>query len=531
MNSSTRKRLFRLLAITLWLALAWLAVVPIAPASSAIAARQSTSSSERIARAAELIRQGQMPRAEAELNRALTDSPRNANALNLLGIIRAEQQQTAEAEKLFLRALEYAPALVGAYLNLGKLYLNSRRPDRALWAFTEASKLAPDREEINYNLAALYEEMRDYRRALQYLEKIPRGDYMASHLYILVKCYLGIGRTSEAQSLAAPLKKAGAVPADVAASFAVAFAAHNLTDTAIEILEAALKREPNSYALLYNLGASYYQKGELDRAEQYYSAALGASPDDVSALRALARVARSRGDLKRAYTELDRARRVAPNSAQVLFDFGWTALTLNLLAEALPVLERLYREKPDEPAYLYALAVARVMNFEPDRAQALITSYIRLRPQDARGPYVLGVALFTLNQFREARAALERSLALQPFADTQHYLGLIAYNEGDVAKAIEWFERALKSEPEHAEAHTSLGVAYARQKNLEAARAELERAIELDPKSLKAHHQLSLVYARLGDKRRSQLMLEAAEKLRSEERRQLLDLRLVEPQR
>jgi tetratricopeptide (TPR) repeat protein len=494
------------------------------------ASAQGRSNYERLEQAAEMIRQGRLRPAEIELHAVLRQSPREANALNLLGVIRAQQQRQSEAERLFLEALDVAPSLIGAYLNLGQLYASSQKPERSLWAFTEASKLAPDRPDINYNLASLYVEGREYERALEYLGKIPRPLLGLNHLYLLVKSHLGLGRRSEAQALISPLKQPGLIPAETAASFAAVLAEGGLPDQAIEILQAALKQEPKSFAALYNLGASYYQKGELSRAEEFYTAALAVRPNDIATLRALARVARSQNELEKALSFLVRARKLMPDNRAVLYDFAWTALKLNLLYDALQVLEQLHRKQPDEPGYLYALAVAHLLKGDAEKAQPTISRYIELRPQDARGYLILGITLYTIQKLPQARVSLERSVALSPSADAEYYLGLIADSDDDLQKAIEWLGRAIQSEPRHAAARAALGTIYIKQKNFEAAHTELERAIEIDPKHLKAHYQLGIVYSRLGDKTRSQQMFAAAEKLRAEERQQQnTPLRLIDP--
>ncbi|HYE66481.1 MAG TPA: tetratricopeptide repeat protein [Pyrinomonadaceae bacterium] len=366
-----------------------------------------------------MIRKGELARAETELDAVLRQHPLEANALNLLGVIRAQQRRVDLAEQLFLRALDAAPTLLGAYLNLGQLYLSSQKSDRALWAFTEASKLAPEQAIINYNLAALYEKRCEYERGLEYLERIPRSLWGPDHLYVLIKCYLGLGRTVEAQAIAAQLKQ---------------------------------------------------------------------------------------------------------------YDFSWTALNMNLLYDALQVLERLHRMQPDEPGYIYALAIARLHNGEAARARELLNRYIELRPEDARGYYVLGATLYSIKQFPEARAALERSLRLAHYADAEYYLGMIAQSEGDLAVAAQWLGRVLKSEPNHSSARAALGIIHLKQKNYEAARAELERAIALDPKDVTAHYQLGIVYARLGNKERSQSLFALTEKLRSEQqKREAIGFRLIDP--
>jgi tetratricopeptide (TPR) repeat protein len=502
----------------------------LASAPYTISATQNLPIFDRLERVAGLIRKGELTRAEGELDSILRAQPLEANALNLLGVVRAQQQRTEEAEKLFLRAIEIAPALVGAYLNLGQLYLDGGKRERALWAFDEASKLAPDRPDVNYNLAGLYAERDDYQLALNYLGKIPRASLSAEHLALVTECYLHLGRTKEAQAVASSLVRSGALSAEATAALAASFAERKLLDTAIEILEAARQRTPDSFPLLYNLATSYYQKAELGRAEEYYTAGLALKPDDVETLRALARVARARGELEKALGHLIRARKIAPDSLQVLYDFGWTALNLNLLFDAIPVLERLHRAKPDEPGYLYALAIARLHNGEAAEAQQLLNRFIELRPDDSRGYYVLGATLYSVKQYERARASLERSVALAPYADAEYYLGMIAYNQGDAERAAAHLQRALKSEPDHWAAHSALGMVYARQKNYAEARAELERAIKLHPEDGTSHYQLGIVYARLGEKELSQTMFATADKLRSEKQKQeMVRFRLVDP--
>jgi tetratricopeptide (TPR) repeat protein len=509
--------------------LLWLSLVI---ASASITGAQNISALDRLQRAAEMIRQGQLSSAETELDAVLKQAPREANALNLLGVVRAQQHQLSEAEKLFLRAIEVNKSLLGAYLNVGQLYLDLQKPDRALWAFTEALKLAPDNPDINFNLASLYVEKKEYERALEHLSKIPGARRDADQLFLLVKSHLGLGHVEEARGLSAPLKDSSHVaPPDMAAAFAAVFAEHKLFDDAIEILETAKRGSSSpSFALLYNLGASYYQKGERVRAEESYLAALSLKPDDVATLRALASIARAGGDLEKSLSYLVRARKAMPDSPAVLYDFGWTALNMNLLYDALNVLERLHQMKPDEPEYLYPLSIARLNNGEGPRAQELINRYIELRPQDARGYYVLGAILYGAKKFTEARDALQHSLALAYYPNTEYYLGMIAHNEGDEPQAVTLFQRVLKADPKNAAAHSALGIAYVKQKDYAAARAELERAIELDPKDQTAHYQLGIAYARLGEKERSQAMFALSEKLRAEQKEQrVVGLKLTDP--
>lgn len=491
---------------------------------------QNRSTLDRLQRAADMIRKGKLATAEAELDVVFRRTPNEANAFNLLGVVRAQQHRAPEAEQLFLSAIKFNKSLLGAYLNIGQLYIDLGKPDRALWAFTEAAKLQPENPDINFNLASLHEQKKEYERALEYLTQIPVAQADSNVLFLLIKTHLALNHIEEAKALSAPLKKSSKVPPDMAAALAEVFAQHGLFDESIEILEAARRGSGPSFALLYNLGASFYQKGERQRAQESYLAALSLKPNDVPTLRALARVARDRGELEKALSYLVRARKLEPDSPPLLYEFGWTALNLKLLFDASQVFRRLHEMQPNEPSSLYALAATHLLKGDIELAQPLIERYIELRPKDARGYYLLGVGLYTLQRLKQARAALEKSLALAISPDAQYYLALIADSDGDVAQATSLLQSVLKADPNLAAAHTVLGTIYVKQKSYPAGRAELERAIELDPKNLKAHYQLGVVYSRLGDKARAQEMFAAADKLRKEEREQAeVSLKLIEP--
>jgi len=271
------------------------------------AAFQGNRNYGRLERVAEMIRQGQLARAEAELENVLRTQSPDANALNLLGVVRAQQQRSVEAEQLFLRAIKESPGLVGAYVNLGRLYSDQHQLEKSLWAYTEASKLAPDRAEINYNLAAIYEQRHDFELAVRFLEEIPSSSWGVSEVYLATKCYLGLGKINEALKLVAPLKRPGVLKADEAVGLAAVFIKQNLPDQAIALLDPVRQRESASFAVLYQLGVSYGLKKDWNHAEEFYAAALAVKPDSVATLRDLARLARASGELEKALSYLVRA--------------------------------------------------------------------------------------------------------------------------------------------------------------------------------------------------------------------------------
>src|SRR6266850_1188260 len=156
----------------------------------------------RLAEAVTAISEGQLTKAESLLDSVLASAPNDADALNLLGVVRAQEQKPAEAERLFRRALSASPSHLGAHINLGKLLLTTKRPEQAMQILLTAHRLAPERAEINLNLATLYADRGDYQRALEYLRLVPPSDASDDYFPVLLRSLLGLNQLEEARRLA-----------------------------------------------------------------------------------------------------------------------------------------------------------------------------------------------------------------------------------------------------------------------------------------------------------------------------------------
>jgi Flp pilus assembly protein TadD len=68
-----------------------------------------------IRNAAESIAAGNLDQAEKQLHAVLQDNPDEFRALNLLGIVRAQQHREPEAEELLKRAIDLKPDYTSAH--------------------------------------------------------------------------------------------------------------------------------------------------------------------------------------------------------------------------------------------------------------------------------------------------------------------------------------------------------------------------------------------------------------------------------
>ncbi|MCA1799617.1 MAG: tetratricopeptide repeat protein [Xanthomonadaceae bacterium] len=150
----------------------------------------------------------------------------------------------------------------------------------------------------------------------------------------------------------------------------------------------------------------------------------------------------------------------------------------------------------------------------------------------------LGDVLYVHEFFDDARAAYGNAAALAPNRISPHYLlGLLAFDEGDMGRALTNFDRvlelddrhalallrrgwvylnrgdpnaaaldfnaALALDPDSAAALAGLGRAALDQREFEAAVDHLSKALERSPTASRLHHTLALAYRGLGQRERA----------------------------
>ena len=95
----------------------------------------------RLENVATLIRDDRLAEAERQLNSILRTNSNQADALNLLGAIRAKQRRFNEAESFFARAVGANAALVSARMNLVQLYSIQGKAQNAISELNHACSL------------------------------------------------------------------------------------------------------------------------------------------------------------------------------------------------------------------------------------------------------------------------------------------------------------------------------------------------------------------------------------------------------
>jgi protein O-GlcNAc transferase len=124
-------------------------------ARTANAASNSQPAGQEIARTLELAwadhQAGRVRQAEAAYRQVLANSPRNAHALHLLGILEAQRQNFSLALDLVLQAIKSSPNEAAFHSTRGNILMGLGRPSESILSYDNAARLAPGFAEPLYN--------------------------------------------------------------------------------------------------------------------------------------------------------------------------------------------------------------------------------------------------------------------------------------------------------------------------------------------------------------------------------------------
>jgi Tfp pilus assembly protein PilF len=121
--------------------------------------------------------------------------------------------------------------------------------------------------------------------------------------------------------------------------------------------------------------------------------------------------------------------------------------------------------------------------------------------QKADMQIVLARGMERQGRFEEARDMYLKALKADPDrADAYHRLGILHIQLGDTRTAESYYRQAVQRDGENAELHCDMGYGYYLQQRWDEAEACLRHAISLAPGLHRAHNNLGLVLARQGRK-------------------------------
>ncbi len=358
-------------------------------------------------------------------------SPDDVAAHELLGKVYVrslgDMQGTQAADMLKLAIAEYEklarlkPNDVETKLLLGQLYGADHDSQKAEREFREAQGLDSNSEEVVLNMARLYTEEGNPKRAAEVLAAVPVADRTERMEFALGASY---DQLRDSKNAAAAYRR-------------------------------ALEMEPENLDAQRGLASALLMDGQLDEAMKSLQAVLAVEPQDVQSQVHVSEVQRRQGHYPEALATLEKAKKLAPDNPELsynealLYDslgqYGQATVTLEKLVAASTHPDGNYSEQEKGNRYLFL-----------DR---LGTIYKEAgKPTEAVGAYKLIVALggdFTVrgyqgevdtlreaHQFKEATAVGEE--AAKAFSKDKNVQLMYAQQLTDTGRVDEGLALARK---------------------------------------------------------------------------------------
>lgn len=113
---------------------------------------------------------------------------------------------------------------------------------------------------------------------------------------------------------------------------------------------------------------------------------------------------------------------------------------------------------------LYEKAIKHLEAGELDEAEETLQTYVRENPTDAMAHNKLGVVFVNRLNRDEAKRCFEEALKHDAYLiHALNNLGNIAREEGELTLAIEYYQKAIRINPDYPLPHNNLGVVYKQQ--------------------------------------------------------------------
>jgi tetratricopeptide (TPR) repeat protein len=311
-----------------------------------------------------------------------------------------------------------APASRSAGVALAQLYVEQKRYAEARAVFQRLLDADPSDQEIQYGVAALAMQMKDYPTAERIFTSLKRAGFGDPGV---VSFYLA----------------------------EIAEETHRYDDAIARYQEVT--EGDRAWAAKLRIASVMGKQGKMEEARRFLAELEPEGREEqVQAKQAEAQLLQDAHDYQGAYNLLTSELADDPDSTELLYDIAMVAEKLDRIDEVESRLKRVLEIKPDNAQALNALGYTLVDRTpRTEEGMKLIEKAHAISPED---PFILdsmGWAHFRLGNLAESEKYLRRALAERPDPEIAAHLGEVLWAKGERARAQEVWQSQLKETPDN----------------------------------------------------------------------------------
>jgi len=363
-------------------------------------------------------RQGNEAAAEKLFQQTLSSNPDFPEALLELANLRIAQKKFAEAAPLLRRYVKTSHNPSTGYYKLAMVERNLHQTEAAQRDLSVFQTLAKDAPTGPYPYQHLFDYLNNRSELApaarteldltELTEQIKKHPDQPQDLYLLAEAYLKLDKLDEARNAIAQLDQLSASDYRTQTGIGVLLARFHLYSDAIPHFQAALKANPDSDDVKFDLADAYFHKGLYSQALETAQTISAAGQQDDALLSLLGDTYAHMGDAARA-EEIFRS-----------------AIARN----------------PDNDQYYLSLALIELRQGDPNAAESILRKGLARTPSSGKILWGLGLVSVLQGKTEQAAQQFERSVELLPeWAGSYSTLGVFYYETGQIDKAREVLNR------------------------------------------------------------------------------------------
>lgn len=321
------------------------------------------------------------------------------------------------ARRGYEELLAASPNRIDALSNLGLVYGELGRYDKAIEAFQKALKLSPDRPSIHLNLALTYLEAKQYqnaRREATEVESHERSNVLAH--YVLGLALLNLDQLPDGISQLEFAHDAQPANLRVANTLESAYLKAHEWDKAKDLVDGTLSHSDTAEAHLMT-GTFYLVTGDFRDAILALQQAQRLDPRLTQLGSALAEAYALTGNSEAAAKMFRSQLQKNPSDFEANSFLGWLCLEDQQLEEATKYLNRAHALRPSDPGLNFQLARLARAQGNDARAVEILEAVVAQQPENAPAHVLLATLYFKLKRIDDGKR--ERAIANRLNAEQQ----------------------------------------------------------------------------------------------------------------
>lgn len=434
--------------------------------------------------------------AENLLHQGLSANPGSIDLMLALGDFQLSIGKPDLAEASYKKVIDLAPGSDVGRLRLAGFYQRINKPAETEGVLQKWAEAYPQNERPQIKLGDFYSWIGNHRKALAGYKRAeelnPKSTVARDKL---ITTYLDAGNLADAEPKVKAMVDQN--PSDLSGRFfsiRILMIKGNI-DEAITRLQLLIKDEPQLAPAHYFQGMAYVKKHQLSQARSAFTEAVKLNPSMPEARTSLAEILLVEGSADLALEHAQAAMQLNPRNVQAAVITGDAYLRKGDIAKSKQVYDAIAKALPQEAIGPYRLGLAARVEKNNAKAMGYFEEALARKPTAIEPIGQIASIKLAQGSVMEARERVLKQLGAAPTSPLLYdLLGQLWMAEKKMGEAETAFKKALELDPTLLGAYLNLGQAYFQTGKTDQAAAEYEAVLAKEPKTLQAHMMLGIIH-------------------------------------